>query len=95
MSSTHSVVIGVDLHWLIGWTQSRKFYVRLRRSKQAGEKLVCCSIRYDQLMRRVLVPYGEPLSDARTPLADVVRILLGRSLRLWPLADVTRHDGFL
>ncbi len=26
--------------------------------------------------RIVLVPYGEPLSDARTPLADFFRILL-------------------
>ena len=29
--------------------------------------------------RIVLVPYGEPLSDARTPLADFFRILLGLS----------------
>ena len=28
--------------------------------------------------RIVLVPYGEPLSDARTPLADFFRILLER-----------------
>ena len=28
--------------------------------------------------RIVLLPYGEPLSDARTPLADFFRILLSR-----------------
>ena len=28
--------------------------------------------------RIVLAPYGEPLSAARTPLADFFRILLGR-----------------
>ena len=29
-------------------------------------------------------PYGEPLSDARTPLADFLRILLGFALYLPP-----------
>jgi len=37
-----------------------------------------CPARPQRTKRRiVLVPYGEPLSDARTPLADVFRILLG------------------
>ncbi len=37
--------------------------------------------RPQQATRRiVLAPYGEPLSAARTPLADFFRILLGSSL---------------
>lgn len=30
--------------------------------------------------RTLLAPYGEPLSDARTPLADVFRFLLGSAM---------------
>ncbi|WHZ25105.1 MAG: hypothetical protein OJF47_004217 [Nitrospira sp.] len=31
------------------------------------------------------MPYGEPLSDARTPLADYFRILLRRHLLAWEI----------
>ena len=46
--------------------------------------------RPQQAKRRiVLLRYGEPLSDARTPLADFFRILLGPRWPALPSAVVT------
>jgi hypothetical protein len=44
------------------FSRMRKKTVQQGRSKQRGESYP--------------LPYGEPLSDARTPLADFLRILL-------------------
>ena len=45
--------------------------------------------------RIVLVPYGERLNDARTPLADFFRILLGPLVIFSPFSDarMTPSEG--
>ncbi len=42
--------------------------------------------------RIVLVPYGEPLSDARTPLADFFRILLEQNAPGVPVGERPRCE---
>ena len=55
-----------------------------------------CPGRPQRTKRRiVLVPYGEPLSDARTPLADCFRILLEPCPDSQPKQDPQRHQAEL